>query len=86
MLLPWKSKRACVGNLAFVCMGVGARVRACAYARVAFLIPLPRTGAIFTATCLASTNFSTKCHKRHDFQKEVTEHKLYILIFSTNFI
>jgi hypothetical protein len=30
--------------------------------------------------------FSTLCHKHHDFSKQVTEHKLYLLIFSTSFV
>ena len=32
------------------------------------------------------TVFSTFSHKRHDFQKEVTEHKMCVLIFSTRFV
>jgi hypothetical protein len=31
-----------------------------------------------------STYFSTLAHKRHDFRKIVTKHKMCILIFSTN--
>ena len=30
--------------------------------------------------------FSTLSHKRHDFQEKPIEHKMCILIFSTNFI
>jgi hypothetical protein len=33
-----------------------------------------------------STIFSTLSHKRHDFRKIFTEHKMCVLIFSTNFI
>ena len=29
--------------------------------------------------------FATLSHKRHDFRKNVTEHKMCVLIFSTNF-
>jgi hypothetical protein len=42
--------------------------------------------AILTsAGCLAPTHFS-KFHKRDDFRKKVTEHKMCVLIFSTTFI
>jgi hypothetical protein len=30
--------------------------------------------------------FSTLCHKRYDFLKKVTEHKMCVLIFSTTFV
>jgi len=30
--------------------------------------------------------FSTLSHKRHDFQKPVTEHRMCVLIFSTTFV
>jgi hypothetical protein len=30
--------------------------------------------------------FSTLSHKRHVFRKKVIEHKMYVLIFSTNFV
>jgi hypothetical protein len=33
----------------------------------------------------ASPNFSTLPHIGHDFPKNVTEHKMYAFIFSTNF-
>ena len=29
--------------------------------------------------------FSTLCHKRHDFRKNVIEHNICVLIFSTTF-
>jgi hypothetical protein len=34
----------------------------------------------------SSTNFSTLSHKRYDFRKKVTEHKMCVLIFSTTFV
>ena len=34
----------------------------------------------------ALKNFSTLSHKRHDFQKYVTEYKICLLIFSTKFV
>ena len=34
----------------------------------------------------ALQNFSTLCHKRHDFRKKVTEHKMCVLIFCTAFV
>ena len=33
-----------------------------------------------------STNFSTLSHKRRDFRGKVTEHKMWVLVFSTTFV
>jgi hypothetical protein len=33
--------------------------------------------------CLFLPHFSTLSHKRHDFRKKATEHKMRVLIFST---
>ena len=34
----------------------------------------------------APPHFSTLSHKRHDFRGKGTEHKMCVLIFSTNFV
>jgi hypothetical protein len=39
-----------------------------------------------SVACPALAYFSTLSHKRHDFRQKETEHKMYVLIFSTTFI
>jgi hypothetical protein len=39
-----------------------------------------------SVTCLALPYFSTLSHKRHDFRKTITKHKICVLMFSTSFI
>jgi hypothetical protein len=74
--------RAC----ACVCGG-----EACAgtWARVALLIQhakrMRHIVLPFVAS-LASPNFSSLSHKRHDFREKVTENKMSVLIFPTAFI
>jgi hypothetical protein len=49
---------------------------------------MPRAEAILSASSLAAIYFSKLSHKRHDFRGGggITEHKMCVLIFSTNFI
>jgi hypothetical protein len=36
--------------------------------------------------CLAVPLFSTLSHQQHDFPEKIIEHKMCVLIFSTNFV
>ena len=68
---------------------VRARGRACARARVALIVrhaTRMRHMPLSFVTSLAPSYFSTLSHKRHDFRKSVTEHKMCVLIFSEIFI
>ena len=84
-LLPWKSNKyyifvcACVWLRARACGCPGAWASACACVRVALLIQhSTRMCHILTpfVALLAPPHFSTLCHKRRDFRKKVTEHKM----------
>jgi hypothetical protein len=58
----------------------------------AYLSSMPRAGVILSASSLSPSLslpppcFSALSHKRHDFRKQVTEHKMCVLIFYTHFI
>ena len=67
----------------------GAWSCACARAHVAVLIQratrMRHVVLSFVAT-LATQQFATLSYERRDFQKNVTEHKMCVLIFSTAFL
>ena len=73
--LPWKSSVA-----------VGARASACACERVALLIQYATRMRNVVCGLRLHQIFPTLSHKWHDFQKNVTEYKIYVWIFSTTFI
>ena len=83
-------KFLCVGERASVraCVCPGAGVCACVYVRVALLMQHATCMRHVTSIVapLAQPKFSRFCHKRHDFRKNVIEHKTCALIFSTTFI
>jgi hypothetical protein len=74
--------------LKFLGVGERASVRACVYVRVALLMQHATCMRHVTSIVapLAQPNFSRFSHKRHDFLKNVIEHKTCALIFSTTFI
>ena len=75
----------CVRARACVCPGECSC--ACAYVHVALLIQhathMRHTVTSFVSP-LAPSYFSTLTHKGHDFLKNVIDHKICVLIFSTN--
>ena len=91
--LPWKSDKYCV----FVCVCVRARLCvcpgrwacACACVHAALLIQhatrMRHIMKSFVAS-LAPPYFWTLSHKRHDFRKNVIEHKMCVLVSSTTFV
>jgi hypothetical protein len=62
-------------------MSAGICLRECT-----LIYPVCRAGAILSSSSLAPPYFSTLSHKRCDFRKKVTERKMCVLIFSTNFV
>jgi hypothetical protein len=91
-LVPWKSNKYYI----FPCLCARACVRSCAYVNpvrvcgcmgmCSLTYPVCHTHVPCCLQSLAPPHFSTLPHKRNDFQKKVTEHKMSVLIFSTTFI
>ena len=77
----------CMSKRAFACVHWFPSAWACAC--VALLIQHAtrmRHIVVSPVTSLAPPHFSTLPDKGHDFRKNVTEHKMRVLIFSTTFI
>ena len=91
LLLRWETSKyyiiVCVRAPAFLFMGARAPVHACAC--IALLIQrvtrMRRNASSFMAFQVLLNSW-TLSHKRHDFRKKVTEHKMCVLMFSTTFI
>ena len=80
-LLPWKSNKFLyISARARARVCVGARAYACA--RVALLIQY----AMRRHTAIGGPSGSTLSQKRHDFRRNVTKHKMCVLILFTTFI
>ena len=65
----------CARARAYVDVDVGARALACASGRIALLIQHATRRHIAICSLSGSTILS---YKRHDFRKNITEHKTYI--------
>ena len=79
--------RACMCVHVCVCVCGSAREWACVCERVALFIQhaTRMRHSVSSAACLAPPHFSALSHKRQDFPKNVTEHKMCVLIFYTTF-
>jgi hypothetical protein len=77
--------RDCVRVHAYVyvcgCTGDSVCLRACSLTNQACNAP-----QYCDLASLAPPHFSTLSHERHDFRKKISEHKICVVIFFTNFV
>jgi hypothetical protein len=83
VLYVWRNNEARSSNHCCSGKAISTTYRECVF--VAFGISMQCACAILpSVTSPALTYFSTLFHKRLDFRKKVTEHKMCVLIFSIN--
>ena len=74
------------GALVRACVSARAHWRVCAVALVPYLPRMQSTWAVLSSVATLDAKYILTPHKHHDFREKIFEHKMFILIFLTNFI